>query len=299
MTELALGLRRRLDVENGLQRRLPPRALHHPGIRRVLTNKLVRLRQLLLAAVQQVHLVEQDDVGDGELLGPRLRAVEEEPGGAVARRFRVHDAHDGVQTNPRHLPERLIQRCDRLGGIDEAGGLYEEVVDVSDVTSVVAPVRTVVEHAPDLRLELPAEGAAEASVGELDDALDVLTGADAGHDAVVVASDELGVDVELGEVVDDAGDAQILAVREHVAHHRGLAAAEPAGDEGGGQAAALLGHERGAELVVAEEVHRVLLASRPAGGRGGVDIGARTLARDRSHRSHASSYRRGPAGSPA
>ena len=248
-------------------------------------HELPRELELLLAALEQVRLVQQHDVRDAELRAPRVRAVEVKPGGSVRGGFRVHDAHHGVQSDPGHLTELLVEGRHRLGGVHEAGGLYEEVVDVGDAFAVIGGF---VEHAPHLRLELAAQGAAEASVGELHDAAHVLTGAAAGHDAVVVPRHELGVDVELGEVVDDAGDAQVLAVREHVTHHRGLAAAQPAGDEGGGQTAALGGCERGAELVVTEEVHGVLIAPRWAGGRGFVRIGARARTlHPRLHRSPA------------
>ena len=97
---------------------------------------------------------------------------------------------------------------------------------------------------------------------------------------------KLGVDVELGEIVHRARHLQILPIRQHVAHDRGLAAAEPPGNQRGGQPPAFGRRERGPELVVAEQVHRSRLLVLHRGGRRfvGTRHGGRARFRDRATR---------------
>jgi len=52
-----------------------------------------------------------------------------------------------------------------------------------------------------------------------------------------VLADEFGVDVDLGHIVDDDGDAAALGVAEDVVEDGGLAGAEEAGEHGDGKAA--------------------------------------------------------------
>ena len=181
---------------------------------------------------------------------------------AEGRGFRVHDAHDAVQAHARELAEGLVERGDRLGRVDQPAGLDEEVVHRAHPVRL-AP-RAGVQHAPHLRLELPAQGATQTPVRELDDALVRARGPRAG----VLARHELGVDVELGEVVHRARHAQILSVREDVAHHRRLAAAEPTRDERRRQPALLRLGEHRSVLEGAVQVHRRRLPVRGGGRRG-------------------------------
>ena len=79
----------------------------------------------------------------------------------------------------------------------------------------------------DGRQEVVGHGAADAAVGELDDV--VLR---AGRDAA--ARQELAVDAELAELVDDEREAAAVGVAQQMPDHGGLAGAEEAGDDGGG-----------------------------------------------------------------
>ena len=71
------------------------------------------------------------------------------------------------------------------------------------------------------RVEVVADLAADASVGQLDDVV-----------AIGIASvDEGAIDVDLADVVDDHRDP-LRRSREHAVDHRGLARAEPAAQHG-------------------------------------------------------------------
>src|SRR6185437_13363155 len=78
--------------------------------------------------------------------------------------------------------------------------------------------------------EILGDGAADAAIGELDHVVRRACG-------VAAAQEDLAVDAELAELVDDEGDAAAAGVGEQVAHEAGLAGAEKAGDDGGGDAA--------------------------------------------------------------
>lgn len=82
--------------------------------------------------------------------------------------------------------------------------------------------------------EVFAQRAADAAVGELDEA--VLAAGE-----VAFAGDECGVDVDFGEVVDDDRDALAMAVGEDVVEEGGFAGAEEAGEDGDGGLAGLGG----------------------------------------------------------
>jgi hypothetical protein len=57
--------------------------------------------------------------------------------------------------------------------------------------------------------------------------------------SIAAALQDVAVDAEIAELVDDQRDALAVGVLEHVADQRGLAGAEKAGDDGGGD---LRGH---------------------------------------------------------
>ena len=104
----------------------------------------------------------------------------------------------------------------RLG---DAGRLDEQVVEAA-----------LGGEAAHLGQEVVAQGAADAAVGHLDQA------SRRGAAPRVLGAHALGVDVHLGHVVDDDGDAQALAVAERMVEERRLAGAEEAGQDGDGQA---------------------------------------------------------------
>ena len=186
-----------------------------------------------LRRVDEVGLVQDDQVGRRQLileqfldrafvveavvlgaLGFQLVVVVgETPGGhrrAVDHRDDAVDGHAGLDPRP---VEGVDQRL-RQG---EAGGLDDDVVKL-------AVARQQLFHRRD---EVVGDGAADAAIGQLDDV--VLR---AGFGAA--AAQDVAIDAEIAELVDDQRDALALGLGEHVADQRGLAGAEEAGDDGGG-----------------------------------------------------------------
>mmetsp|Transcript_12954 Transcript_12954/g.54366 ORF Transcript_12954/g.54366 Transcript_12954/m.54366 type:complete len:554 (+) Transcript_12954:569-2230(+) len=300
--ELALRLRRQLDVQDARQRRSPARRLDDARVGRPLAHERARSLELRfvtrgVARREEIDFVQEHDVGRGELARPRavggvlaasrvardfrerLRSERAPRGGGLG----VHDAHHAIKPNAREFPERLVQRQDGLRGVHQTAGLDEQVLDRARRARIRdARLPGDVQHLPHLRLQLAAEGAAQTPVRELHD----VSVAAARRCAPRFARHELGVDVELGEIVHRARHLQILPIRQHVAHDRGLAAAEPPGDQRGGQSPALGRRERGPELVVAEQVHRSRLLVLHRGGRRfvGTRHGGSARCRDRSAR---------------
>ena len=85
----------------------------------------------------------------------------------------------------------------------------------------------------DLLEEVLAQGAADAAVGELDEALVALLDLDPG---VAGRQEQLAVEALLAHLVDEDRDAAALAVGEQVGEEGGLAGAEEAGEDGDGEA---------------------------------------------------------------
>ena len=54
------------------------------------------------------------------------------------------------------------------------------------------------------------------------------------HSVIAAALQDLAVDADIAELVDDQRDAPALGILQQVADQRGLAGAEEAGDDGGG-----------------------------------------------------------------
>ena len=98
-------------------------------------------------------------------------------------------------------------------GLGDAGRFDDDLV-------VLAGARQV----PDALDQVLAQGAANAAVGQLDEAVFAAGEVGAG-------GDEVGVDVYLGEVVDDHGQPAAGAVRQEIVQERGLAGAEEAGED--------------------------------------------------------------------
>jgi hypothetical protein len=82
-------------------------------------------------------------------------------------------------------------------------------------------------------------GAAQAAVGQLEQLAIGLPGFVA---ADAAAAQQFTVDTEFAELIDDHGDAPAFGVLQQVAQQRGLATAEKAGNDGGGDLAGLHGH---------------------------------------------------------
>ena len=183
-----------------------------------------------LGRAQQVGLVEHDEVGAQKLvlvdLLQRIVVIER---GIVRLLFRqrfgivgkaagsdggaIDDGNDAVDGDARgdgRPVERLHQRFrqrqarrlddDVLGRIGEA----EQALERGD--------------------EVVGDGAADAAVGEFDDAI-----LGAGLDAA--ALEDFAVDADVAELVDDDGQAAPLGILQDVAHERRLAGAEKPRDD--------------------------------------------------------------------
>ena len=174
-------------------------------------------------------LVEQDDVAELDLLDHQvldvlfvyvlplqgLAAIE-----FVLHPQGVHDRHDAVQ------------RRDGRAGIGRAGQLFVGVDRLGDrgrLADAAGLDRDVVEavHPGDLLElghEVHLERTADAAVLQGHEAVVGLA-----HDAALL--DQVGVDVDLAEVIDDHGELDAAAVGEDPVQERGLAASEIAGEQ--------------------------------------------------------------------
>ena len=158
------------------------------------------------AGADQVGLVDDDDVGEGDLV-LRLRRVAQ----ALAQPLGVGDGHHRVE--PRRAAHVLVDE-EGLGDrrrIGEAGRLDDDRVELA-----LAP------HQPfDDADQVAAHGAADAAVVHLEHFL-------------VGADDELVVDADFAELVDDHGVALAVRLGEDAVEQGRLAGAEIAGQHGDG-----------------------------------------------------------------
>ena len=198
------------------------------------------LQPLAGIGADQVGLVEHDQVGGHELVfvdlgerivvfdgrvlgalaGDRLRIVGE---AAFGDGRRIDHGDDAVHGEAR-ADGRPVEGLDQGLRQSEPRGLDENVLG-----------RQV---AVDQRLhggyEIVGHGAAQTSIGELDD---ILLGA--ALDAA--ASQDFAVDADAAELIDDDGEALAARGLEQMAHERGFSRAEEAGDDGRGDAGSV-GH---------------------------------------------------------
>ena len=154
----------------------------------------------------QIGLVDQDDVGEGDLVLGFGRVLE-----PVVEPLGVGDRHHRVELGPAAdvlVDEEGLRHRRRIG---EPGGLDDDGVELA-----LAPHQAV-EDAH----QVAAHGAADAAVVHLEHFL-------------VGADDEVVVDADLAEFVDD--DGVFLAVRlgQDAVEQGGLAGAEIAGQHGDG-----------------------------------------------------------------
>ena len=152
----------------------------------------------------EVGLVEQDDVGEADLLAHLALVVEVQhdvPG--------IDDGDDAVELEC--LLHFLVGKEGlRDGaGIGHAGGLDQDHVEL------VAALAELGQDAD----EIAAHAAADAAVVQLEDFL-------------VGLDDELVVDADLAEFILDHRDALAVVLGEDAVEQRGLARAEKAGDDG-------------------------------------------------------------------
>src|SRR6185312_12272811 len=105
------------------------------------------------------------------------------------------------------LHQRLRQR--------EAGGLDDDVL--GRIGSV--------QQRRERRQEIVGDRAADAAIGELEDATLVAL-------FEAAAADELAIDAEIAELVDDESEPPRSGLRDQAADQAGLAGTEEAGDDG-------------------------------------------------------------------
>src|SRR6266404_4328232 len=170
-----------------------------------------RLHLAERVGLDQIGLVEQDDVGERDLV-LRLRRVLEavlQPSGVGDRDHRVEL---GLAADIVVHEERLRHRR----GVREPSGLDDDGVELA------LPAHQPVDDAH----EVAAHGAANAAVVHLEYFF-------------VGADDEVVVDADLTEFVDDDGVLLPVRLRQDAVGQRGLAGAEIAGEHGDGD---LVGH---------------------------------------------------------
>src|SRR5262245_9811800 len=170
-----------------------------------------RLHLAERVGLDQVGLVEQDDVGERDLV-LRLRRVLE----ALLQPFGVSDRDHRVELG---LAADIVVHeeglCHRRG-IREPRGLDDDGVELA------LPAHQSVDDAH----QVAAHGAAHAAVVHLEHFF-------------VGADDEVVVDADLAEFVDDDGVLLPVRLRQDAVEQRGLAGAEIAGEHGDGD---LVGH---------------------------------------------------------
>ena len=154
----------------------------------------------------QIGLVDQDDVGKGDLVLGLGRVLE-----PVLQPFGVGDRDHGVELGlgaDLLVHEEGLRHRRRVG---EPRGLDDDGVELA-----FSP------HQPvDDAHQVAAHGAADAAVVHLEHFL-------------VGVDDELVVDADLAEFVDDDGVFLAVRLRQNAVEQRGLAGAEIAGEHGDG-----------------------------------------------------------------
>ena len=180
--------------------------------------------------VEQIGLVEDDEIGAGELifehfferivvidrlrlfafLGDRIEIIGET---SFRNGLAVDDGDDAVDRElgaDRRPVERLDQRLRQR----EPGGLDDDVVG----TLLMRQQRL------DRRHEIVGDGATQATIGEFDDVL---------FGAVVdsAGAQNFTVDADVAEFINDERETSVLGVFEHMTNERGLTRAEKAGDD--------------------------------------------------------------------
>jgi len=171
----------------------------------------------------EVGFVEDDDVGEGELLHGFVVGAE-----VLEDVFRVHDGDDGVEAE---VGLHLVVGEKRLGDgarIGEAGGLDEDAIE---------GFLALHEAAEDAD-EIAAHGAADAAVVHLEE---LLVGLD----------DQLVVHADLAEFVFDHGEFLAVLLGQNAVEERGFAGAEEAGEDGDWN-----GHEKEERLSLANGSRR-------------------------------------------
>ena len=169
------------------------------------------LQSIDLLGIDQVDLVYQEHIGEGDLRHRFLAVIQVQFG-----MLRIDQGYDAVQVEG--LPGVVVdEECLRhRSGVGHAGGFHQDPVEL------VAPLDQVAEN-PD---QVASHGAADAAVVHLEDFF-------------VGVDDQVLVDADLAELVFDHGDALTVVFGQDTVEQGGLAAAEKPGQHGYGDS---LGH---------------------------------------------------------
>src|SRR6476620_2187487 len=184
------------DVDLGAFGAMQPRVRIEPADPRLEFDQFVRRHQ--------VGLVDQDDIGEGDLV-LCFRCVLE----TIRQPLGVCDRYDRVQLEPR--TDSLVREecmCDRRR-ICKPGRLHDDFGDFS-----FSPHQSV-----DDPLDVASHGAADTPIVHLE------------HFFVGV-DHQLVVDADLAELVDDDGEFLAVRLGQNAVEQRGLAGAEVAGQHG-------------------------------------------------------------------
>ena len=153
--------------------------------------------------VDQVHLVDEDHVGKGDLRGGFLAVIQVQPG-----MFRIDQRDHPVQT------ERVARVIVDEEGLGDRAGIGQTRRFQQDSVELVAALDQIAQDAD----EITANGAADAAVVHLED---LFVGVD--HQVLI--------DADLAELVLDDGDALTVVFGQDSVQQRRLAAAEKPGQD--------------------------------------------------------------------
>ncbi len=160
----------------------------------------------------QIDLVEQDDVGEGDLVFRFRRVLE-----AGGQPFGVGDGDNRIESRIlRHVGVDEKGLGDR-GGIGEAGGFDQNGIELA----------LAAHQAFDDADEVSAHGAADAAVVHFENFF-------------VGVHDQIVVDADFAEFIDDHREFPAVILGENAVEQSGLARAEIAGEDGDGDF--LIGH---------------------------------------------------------
>jgi hypothetical protein len=179
-----------------------------------------RLDLAQLGGRHQVGLVDQDHVGEGDLVLDLGRVLE-----PLVEPLGVGDRDHGVELG---LGADLLVHEEGLRhrrGVGEPGGLDDDGVELAFSS----------DEAVDDAHQVAAHGAADAAVVHLEHFL-------------VGVDDELVVDADLAEFVDDDGEFLAVRLGQNAVEQRGLAGAEITGEHGDGDFGGGSGHGGGGHL---------------------------------------------------
>ena len=231
---LGLGHGEEAGVEHDIERHLA--ALGEVNLRLRVQSADDALDLVELVGADGIGLVDEDDVGELDLIGEQIRdaagvfagdahfAVLEVIGAVVVVEEvpRIDDGDHGVE-----LREVVQAAAGVIGereglrhghGLGHAGGFDQDRVKAAFLG-----------QRGDFLHQILAQRAADAAVAHLDHLF--LSAGEFG----IAAFDELGIDIDLAHVIHDHSDLAAFAIAQDVIEERGLSRAEEAGEHGNGE----------------------------------------------------------------